>query len=251
MYYRNQNWKDFKTLSKSDRIQKKLPKLKDEQFEYTGMKINSHFLICGGTGTGKTNALYSYLLETSRPAKGTFKHIFVVYKTEEPLYEDLKEQLGNGISFYKSIAELPSVDEFPDAIVNNFKYQYLVVLDDCVNDKDKASYVKVKNFFTYGRKKGITLAYLTQSFFDADGFIRKQMSYLLLLSIKGKTDLNNILREYGSLQCDPKELYRIFKTATEKKGDELPFLKIDCNHVSNDVKFSRDWLGFIEFTPKV
>ena len=236
---------------KSDRIKKKLPKITDEQFQYTGMKINSHFLIAGGTGTGKTNALYSYLLETSKPRNGTFKHIFVVYKTEEPLYEDLKEQLGNGISFYKSIAELPSVDEFPDAIINNFKYQYLVVLDDCVNDKDKASYLKVKNFFTYGRKKGITLGYLSQSFFDADGFIRKQMSYLLLLSIKGRTDLNNILREYGSLQCEPKELYRIFKTATEKHGDELPLLKIDCNHVSNDVKFSRDWLGFIEFTPKV
>ena len=236
---------------KSSRIQKKLPKIKDEQFEYTQMKINQHFLICGGTGTGKTNALYSYLLETSKPKNGTFKHIFVVYKTEEPLYEDLKEQLGKGISFYKSIADLPSVDEFPDGIVNDFKDQYLIVFDDCVNDKDKNSYIKVKNYFTYGRKKGITICYLTQSFFDADGFIRKQMSYLLLLSIKGKTDLNNILREFGSLQCEPKELYRIFKTATEKRDDELPFLKINCNQVNNDVKFSRDYLDFIEFTPKV
>ena len=126
-----------------------------------------------------------------------------------------------------------------------------MVLDDCVNDKDKASYTKAKNYFTYGRKKGITLAYLTQSFYDADGFIRKQMSYLLLLSIKGKTDLNNILREYGSLQCEPTELYRIFKTATEKKGDELPFLKVNCNQVENDVKFSRDYLEFLPFTPKV
>ena len=215
------------------------------------MRINQHFLIAGGTGTGKTNALYSYLLETSKPKNGTFKHIFVVYKTEEPLYEDLKEQLGDGISFYKSIADLPSVDEFPDAIVNDFKYQYLVCLDDCVNDKDKASYTKVKNYFTYGRKKGITLAYLTQSFFESDGFIRKQMSYLLLLSIKGKTDLNNILREYGSLQTDPKELYRIFKTATEKHGDELPFLKINCNQTENNVKFSRDYLQYIAFTPKI
>ena len=237
--------------NKSNRIQKKLPKIKDEQFDYTGMKINNHFLIAGGTGTGKTNALYSYLLETSRPAKGTFKHIFVVYKTDEPLYDDLKEQLGKGISFYKSIADLPSVDEFPDAIVNDFKYQYLVCLDDCVNDKDKASYTKVKNYFTYGRKKEITLCYLTQSFFDSDGFIRKQMSYLLLLSIKGKTDLNNILREYGSLQIDPTELYRIFKTATEKHGDELPFLKINCSQADNDVKFSRDYLDYIPFTPKV
>ena len=72
-----------------------------------------------------------------------------------------------------------------------------------------------------------------------------------MLSIKGKTDLNNILREYGSLQCDPKELYRIFKTATEKHGDELPLLKIDCNQVSNDVKFSRDFIQYLPFTPKV
>jgi hypothetical protein len=77
------------------------------------------------------------------------------------------------------------------------------------------------------------------------------MSYLLLLSIKGKTDLNNILREFGSLQCDPKELYRIFKTATEKRGDELPFLKINCNACDDNVKFSRDYTGFLSFTPKV
>ena len=77
------------------------------------------------------------------------------------------------------------------------------------------------------------------------------MSYLLLLSIKGKTDLNNILRKYGSLQCEPKELYRIFKTATEKHGGELPLLKIDCNQVSNDVKFSRDFIQYLPFTPKV
>ena len=48
-----------------------------------------------------------------------------------------------------------------------------------------------------------------------------------------------------------KELYRIFKTATEKKGDELPFLKINCNQVSNDVKFSRDFTDYIPFTPNV
>jgi hypothetical protein len=210
------------------------------------MKINQHFLICG-----QNQCFISYLLEASKPKNGTFKHIFVVYKTEEPLYEDLKEQLGNGISCYKSITDLPSVDEFPDGIVNDFKHQYLVCLDDCVNDKDKASYVKVKNYFTYGRKKGITLAYLTHSFFDADGFIRKQMSYLLLLSIKGKTDLNNILREYGSLQCEPKELYRIFKTATKKKGDELPFMKINCCACDDNVKFSPDFLEYLPFTPKV
>ena len=72
------NKKCLKNFYKSSRIQKKLPKLNDQQFEYTQMKINNHFLICGGTGTGKTNALYSYLLETSKlrvlmPFQRTFR----------------------------------------------------------------------------------------------------------------------------------------------------------------------------------
>jgi hypothetical protein len=57
---------------KSDRIKKKLPKLNDEQLEFTGCPINKHILLCGGTGAGKTNALYDYIIQTSRPKKGTF-----------------------------------------------------------------------------------------------------------------------------------------------------------------------------------
>ena len=237
---------------KSSRIALKLPKIKDEQVEYTGCDLNKHILICGGTGTGKSNCFYDYIVQTSKPSKGTFKKIFVCYKTDEILYDDLREQLKDGISFYKSVSEFPSVSDFPDAITTDYKFQYLICFDDCINDKDKASYKKIKDYFTYGRKKGLTIIYLSQSFFDSDSFIRKQMSYLLLLSIKGKTDLNNILREYGSLQADPKELYRIFKEATEPTEDDpMPFLKIATTKCGDDKKFSRGWLEYIPFTPKV
>ena len=232
----------------SDRIKKKLPKQSDEQFQYTSMKINKHFMITAGTGGGKTNALYSYIIETSKPKKGTFKHIFVVFKTEEPLYEDLQEQLKDGITFVKSISELPDVDEFPDSIVHNYKYNFLVVFDDCVNDKSKQDYEKVKKYFTYGRKKGITICYLTQSFYTADSFIRKQLSYILLLGIKGKRDLNNILSDFGSLDADPDELYRVFKYATTPKNDsDIPFLKICTEKCHENQKFTRDWTELIPF----
>ena len=235
----------------SDRIKKKLPKQSDFQQEYTGMRINKHFMIAAGTGGGKTNALYSYIIETSKPKKGTFKHIFVVYKTEEPLYEDLQEQLQDGITFVKSIAELPDVDEFPDSIVHNYKYNFLVVFDDCVNDKSKQDYEKVKKYFTYGRKKGITICYLTQSFYTADSFIRKQLSYILLLGIKGKRDLNNILSDFGSLDADPDELYRVFKYATTPKNDsDIPFLKICTEKCPENQKFTRDWTELIPFQSK-
>ena len=235
----------------STRIKKKLPKQKDEQFQFTLMKLNKHFMIAAGTGGGKTNALYSYIIETSKPKNGTFKHIFIEYKTEEPLYEDLQEQLKYNITFVKSISELPDVDQFPDSIEHKYKYNFLVVFDDCVNDKSKQDYDKVKKYFTYGRKKGITICYLTQSFYTADSFIRKQLSYILLLGIKGKRDLNNILSDFGSLEAEPDELYRVFKYATTPLNDnDIPFLKICTEKCPENQKFTRDWTELISFQSK-
>ena len=235
----------------STRIKKKLPKQNDLQFQYTLMKLNKHFMIAAGTGGGKTNALYSYLIETSKPKNGTFKHIFIVYKTDEPLYDDLKEQIQDGITFVKSISELLDVEEFPDSIEHKYKYNFLVVFDDCVNDKSKQDYDKVKKYFTYGRKKGITICYLTQSFYTADSFIRKQLSYILLLSIKGKRDLNNILSDFGSLEAEPDELYRVFKYATTPINDnDIPFLKICTEKCQENQKFTRDWIELIPFQSK-
>ena len=77
------------------------------------------------------------------------------------------------------------------------------------------------------------------------------MSYLILLENKGKTDLNNILREFGGLQVEKNELYKIAKyTLTPDEQDELPFLKITTGKCSDDKKFSKGWLSYIPFTPK-
>jgi hypothetical protein len=231
----------------SERIQKKLPKYNDAQVEYTGMKICKHFVICGGTGTGKTSALYNYILETSKPRRGTFAKIFVCFKTDEVLYDDLKEQLEDGIEFHKSMASFPSVNDFPDEIDVDYKFKFLVVFDDCVNDKDKEAVKKVNEYFTYGRKKGITLAFLSQSFFDTATFIRKQISYLLLLSIKGKRDLDNILRDYGSINSTRDQLEMMFLNATTPRdAEDMPFFKICTFQCPIKQKFSRDFLEYLD-----
>ncbi|MBY0379745.1 MAG: hypothetical protein K2P99_05035 [Burkholderiales bacterium] len=227
------------------RIQKRLPNVQDNQVEYTGMKINKHFAICAGTGGGKTNALYDYILQTSK-GRGTFHHIYLCYKTEEPLYSDLKEELEGGITTYKSVSAFPSAKDFPDAETTDYKYQFLVIFDDCINDKNKEDMDKIKDYFTFARKKGVTVCFLAQSFFDINIFIRKQLSYLLLLTIKGKTDLRNILRDYGSLDYTIDELYAIYKTATEKRDpNDIPFLKICTENCALNKKFSRDWLEYL------
>lgn len=232
-----------------ERIQKKLPKSEDEQLQYTGMKINKHMLICGGTGTGKTNCLYDYLIQTSQPKKGTFKHIYLCYKTDETLYEDLFEQLDDGITGYRSVEEFPSVNDFPDATSykkNEIAPKFLVVFDDCVNEKDKNNIKKIKAYFTYGRKKNITLCFLAQSYYMTDKFIREQITYLLLLSLKNKYDLNSVTSQCATLGIEKEQVKAMFETATTPRGpDDLPFLKITMEKCAKDKQFSRDWLEYL------
>jgi ABC-type lipoprotein export system ATPase subunit len=69
----------------SKEVQKLLPKYKNNQEEFTGMKLRERVLICGASGTGKTNCLIEYIDETCKPAKGSYKHIYLCRKVEEPL----------------------------------------------------------------------------------------------------------------------------------------------------------------------
>jgi hypothetical protein len=249
---------NFYTIEK---MKKYLPDIKDEQVKYTGMKLFKHFLICGSTGAGKSNAMINYIHRTSIPKDGTYKHIFVCYKTEEPFYQYLRESLTEDqVSFYKSVQEFPDVDTFSDQLddpkqkpkkdTNKKKTKkqpdkFLVIFDDCINDTDSKALNKIDKYFTYGRKKFITLCFLSQSYFDTSTFIRKQISYVLLCSIRGARDLNLICKDYSSLGVDTKELIKLYEEATKKTDqNDLPFFKIDCTTCPLNHKFSRNFLDY-------
>jgi len=226
----------------TDRIKKKLPKEKDHQFDYTNMKINSRFLIAGSSGTGKTNALMNYIYLTGKPKGGTFTHIFLCCKVSEVLYDDLIEQVGDAISVYYNGESFPECNRFKD----NPKDKYLCIFDDCVNDQDVKSVKKINEYFTFSRKKGVTCCFITQSYFDTPTFIRKNMNYLLLLSISGMRDLTSILKEFNLGNYSNEELIHIYDSAIKKKNDkDLPFLKIVCDHLNDkSKKFGRNFTDY-------
>lgn len=221
----------------TERIKKRLPKFKDNQLEHTGMKLRSRILDCGASGSGKTNVVYNYLFLTSK-GKGTFKHVFLAYKTDEPLYDEIIEQLKGKITTFRDPSLIPSVETFPDNSDDNI----LFIFDDLVNENDRAFNKKLKNYFTFGRKKGLTLFFLTQSYFQTNKFVRDQCNYILLLSIKSEMDLARIIKEYEIPKITKEQVVNMFEYAT---SSPLHFLKITTDKCDINQKFSKNFLEFL------
>jgi isopropylmalate/homocitrate/citramalate synthase len=110
---------------------------------------------------------------------------------------------------------------------------------------NKVNINKIENFFKIGRKKGITLAFLTQRYYDTSKFVRAQVSYVLLGSI-GNKDVKAIIKDSGS-DLNNEQMMKIFKAATKKQSDDdLPFLKVTMIECPVNQKYSRNFTDFFQ-----
>lgn len=225
-----------------EEMKKYLPKIDDKQVEYTGMPLHQHFLLVGGTGSGKTLSFLNYLALTSI-GEGTYKKILMCVKKLEPPNLFLKEKLGDALEFFLTVESFPNVKDFADLGKRNTD-SYLVVFDDCINDsKNPKVQKKIDEFFTYGRSKGITIAYLTQSYYGTPIFIRRQVSFVLLCSIKTIKELKMILKDYNIGDINFPTLNNIYQYATS--GPKPHFLKICTYECEPNKKFSRNFIEYL------
>ena len=219
---------------------------KDEQIEYTDIALNSRSLIVGGSGTGKTNLIINYIIESSKPKNGTFAEVILVYKTDEQLYQYLKDQFKEKLITYKDIKDLPEAESWPDMSIRDpeDREERLIIFDDFVADKNPKVIEKLKKYCEFGRKKGLTQFYLTQSYYETDKFMRLQMNYLLLLNLPNVRNLKLIISAFG-LNIDVNDLLEMIQIATEQKFD---FFKLNLNaSCPKNKKFSIGFLDFFEF----
>lgn len=224
----------------TEAVKKKSQNRKDEQVEFTGIKLRSRNLLCGASGSGKTNALMNYIMLSSKPRKGTFRHVFLCYKTDEPLYDVLQEKLKDKITVFKNLTDVPPVESFPDGP----DYEILFVFDDIVNEKDKKNLKKLENYYAFSRKKGITTFFLTQSYYQTHKFLRDNTDNIILLSIKSNNDLKRIISEFATKDISGDAIVRMFEHAT---NEPLNFMKITPSYnVPINKKFSKNWLEFME-----
>ena len=200
-------------------------------FNETDIELPSRTAIIGASGSGKTISLLNYILITPN----TFGHITIVTKQNEALYEFLDKKLkGKNITIYYDLDKLPEPRDFP-----NKELQNLLIFDDQVVTKNQS---KIINYFIYGRKvgAGITIFYLTQSYYSVPKTIRAQLSYIFLIKIGQKRDLNLILSDSGGM-LEKDELKRLYDDATKEKFN---FLKINLNTSDLNKKFSKNFNEF-------
>ena len=177
-------------------------------------------LICGSTGSGKSNILLNII----KMMDSTFNGIKIFTQNkEEPLYEYLESIIEKPyLEIYEGLGELQKME-----LDKLEKAQWLFIFDDMVAEKNQKI---IEHLFIRGRKLaqkgGISCIYLSQSYFQTPPVIRKQIGYLILKKINGKRDISSILRE-TSVEAEKEQLLSMFKYCVASKEDITNFLFID------------------------
>ena len=149
-------------------------------------------LICGNSGSGKTNMLYHMLMKP------------LVYYDQIHLYAENLEQekYQNMIKSFSDISRsigydalICSNDEIvPVENIMENEAQKIVIFDDFVCDKNQKPLI---DYFIRGRHKNCSVIYLSQSFYGTPKNIRLNCSHFCIYDFPSSNERNLISRELG------------------------------------------------------
>ena len=142
-------------------------------------KSNFRMLICGNSGSGKTNLLYYILMKP-----------LVYYEQEKYRHmietmNDISSQVGYDIMHCNNEDIKPVNSLESDA-------QKIVIFDDFISDKNKKLLV---DYFIQGQHKNCSVIYLSQSFYKTPKDIRLNCSHYVVYDFPNSNERNMISRE--------------------------------------------------------
>ena len=169
-------------------------------------------LICGNSGSGKTNLLYHMFIEPLL----YFDEIYLYAKNlDQEKYQKLMNkmhEMSRNVGY--DIMTVSNDKIIPIGDMDYEDNQKLVIFDDYVCEKNQR---QVVDYFIQGRHKNCSVIYLSQSFYKTPRDIRLNCSYYCVFEFPSSRERNMISLELG---VDKEK----FKKATKK---QYSFLYVD------------------------
>jgi len=169
-------------------------------------------LVVAPSGSGKSNFITN-LISLFCKGRGTYDNIYIFCKCkDEPLYRYLADKSKGLIEVFENLEKLPALNDL------NACKQTLIIFDDMVTDIKK--HPIISEYFIRGRKKGASIMFLSQSFYNTPKIIRQNVNYVVILKLGGTRDINSLLREV-SIGLTKEQLLEMYKEATKIKFDVM------------------------------
>ena len=203
-------------------------------FHLHGIKLPARICVSASSGSGKTNWVVNFISMCSQ-GNGTFSSIDIVTKdADEPLYNYLKMK-SPAIQIKEGLHNLTPLTKFDK------DEQHLVIVDDLVLSKDQSA---ISDYFCRCRKCGVTVIYLSQSYFKIPIFIRQNSNYVIILGSMNKRNANMLLNEF-SVGTSKEQLANMYKEAISQK---LNCFVIDVDEQDPNKKFRRNFDEYLSPT---
>ena len=188
---------------------------KNEKFKqcYSFMPTDTfRMLICGNSGSGKTNLLYHMLIEP-------LLHYDEIHLYAKNLEHEKYQNLMNKMNHISREVDYDVMKVSNDKIIpiNDLDFednQKLIIFDDYVCEKNQRQIV---DYFIQGRHKNCSIIYLSQSFYKTPRDIRLNYFHYCIYEFPSSRERNMISSELG---VDKQK----FKKATKKP---YSFLYVD------------------------
>jgi hypothetical protein len=217
------------------------------------------YLMVGGSGSGKTNALVSLIIDhleydtisvyaksLNQPIyRRLMDHVKLAQEALEQKIESLNRrekknktgikhepwQIGH---FGSELSDIKPLSEYDDSKQN------LVVFDDFLLDK-KAENV-ITEFFVRSRHRGCSLIYLSQSYTKTPINVRRNCDFFSFFKLPQGRDLNLIWNDVGGA-LDKDTFKRMFLAATTER---FSFFTVDQRTSNDKLRYRIKFDGLFE-----
>ena len=146
-------------------------------------------LICGGSGSGKTNLLYHMLM---KPLVYYDQIHLYAKNLEQDKYQDMIKNLNEISQLVGYDVLVCSCDKIVPVENMENESQKLVIFDDFVCEKNQKPLI---DYFIRGRHKNCSVIYLSQSFYGTPKDIRLNCSHFCVYEFPSSNERNLISRE--------------------------------------------------------